>query len=47
MLKTLSDVTKNVDRLEEIEKLIKQENKNAIDLIEEQAELINRMINND
>jgi len=47
MLTTLPQVTKNMHRLKEIEKLLEQENKKAMELVEEQSELIDRMIKND
>ncbi len=47
MLTALPQVTKNTHRLQEIEKLLEQEDKNAVKLVEEQTELIDRMIKND
>jgi len=45
MLTSLPDTTKHMHRLQEIEKLLEAENPNAASLIDEQAELIDRMIN--
>ena len=47
MLTALPEVTKNTLRLQEIEQLLINEDPNAVNLIEEQAEIIEWMINND
>jgi len=47
MLTALPLVTKNTNRLQQIKELLDEESQNAIELIEEQAKLIDRMINND
>lgn len=47
MLTTLPQVTKNQERLQEIDILLGKGNQNAVELIEEQAELIEWMVNND
>lgn len=47
MLTALPQVTKNTQRLEQIKELLDQKDQDTIALIEEQAELIDRMINHD
>ena len=47
MLTTLPEVTKTMHRLQEIEKLLETGEDDAIALVEEQAELIERMIHHD
>jgi ATP-binding cassette subfamily F protein 3 len=47
MLTTLPEVTKNMHRLQEIEKILGDTPENTIALIEEQAELIEWMIHHD
>jgi hypothetical protein len=47
MLTSLPNVTKHMHRLQEIEKLLEAEDTNAVMLIEEQGELIDRMVNHD
>lgn len=47
MLTTLPQVTKNQERLLAIDTLLEKGDENAVELIEEQAELIEWMVNND
>ncbi len=47
MLTALPQVTKAMHRLKEIEQLLEAHSENAIQLVEEQAELIEQMIHND
>jgi len=47
MLTALPEVTKNNNRLQEIEQLLINEDPDAVSLVEEQAEIIEWMINND
>ena len=47
MLKTLPEVTANTHRLQEIEKLLEEAPENAMELVEEQADLIEWMIHHD
>jgi hypothetical protein len=47
MLATLPDITTKSKRLDEINELLKSDPANSIELVEEQNELIQRMINND
>ncbi|MBO4516561.1 hypothetical protein J5751_03940 [bacterium] len=47
MLTALPDITAKSKRLEEISELLKENPTNSIELVEEQNELIQRMINND
>ena len=47
MLTSLPDITAKSKRLDEINELLKSDPANSIELIEEQNELIQRMINND
>jgi hypothetical protein len=47
MLTALPDITAKTNRLDEINELLKSDPTNSIELVEEQNELIQRMINND
>jgi hypothetical protein len=47
MLTALPDITAKSKRLDEINELLKSDPANSIELVEEQNELIQRMINND
>jgi hypothetical protein len=47
MLTALPDVTSKSNRLDEISTLLESNPDNSIELVEEQNELIQRMINND
>ena len=47
MLTALPDITAKANRLDEINELLKSDPENSIELVEEQNELIQRMINND
>jgi hypothetical protein len=47
MLTALPDITARSKRLDEINELLKSDPANSIELVEEQNELIQRMINND
>lgn len=47
MLTALPDITAKSKRLDEINELLKSDPENSIELVEEQSELIQRMINND
>jgi hypothetical protein len=47
MLTALPDTTAKSKRLDEINELLKSDPANSIELVEEQNELIQRMINND
>ena len=47
MLTALPDITTKSKRLDEINELLKSDPANSIELVEEQNELIQRMINND
>jgi hypothetical protein len=47
MLTALPDITSKSNRLDEITKLLESNPDNSIELVEEQNELIQRMINND
>ena len=47
MLTALPEITAKNNRLDEINELLKSDPANSIELVEEQHELIQRMINND
>jgi hypothetical protein len=47
MLTALPDITAKTNRLDEINELLKSDPENSIELVEEQNDLIQRMINND
>lgn len=47
MLTALPDITAKSKRLDEIDELLKSNHENSIELVDEQSELIQRMINND
>ncbi|MBQ2600333.1 hypothetical protein II582_03005 [bacterium] len=47
MLTALPDITTKSKKLDEINELLKSDPANSIELVEEQNELIQRMINND
>ena len=47
MLTALPEITSKSKRLDEISKLLESNPENSIELVEEQNDLIQRMINND